>query len=240
MAHESLSKDDWQIVLERLGGVARVEASARESKAFVRPREIKSAVDLLRMVLAYCLSHAGLRSTAAWATAIGLVDISSPGLLYRLRQSGPWLEVLIARGLAARPPRSTAGRPIRIIDGTTVPKAGGAVQNNKLWRVQCAFDLPTERFSAFELSDETEGETLDRIAVVEGEIRIADRAYMQPERMARVLAQGADLIIRAGWRSVRWRDVDGAPLDLVAVLKKADKTGRVDRAVFPDKRERKG
>jgi Transposase DDE domain len=231
MAHESLSNDDWRTVLERLGGAAKLEASARECKAFVRPREIKSAVDLLRMVLAYCLGHAGLRSTAAWATAIGLVDISSPGLLYRLRQCGPWLEVLIGHVLAARAPPSTEGRRIRIVDGTTVPKAGGAGSNNKLWRVQCAFDLQTERFSAFELSDETEGETFDKIAVIKGEIRIADRAYMQPERMAIVLDQGADLIIRAGWRSVRWRSVDGAPLDLIAVLKKADKTGRVDCAI---------
>jgi IS4 transposase len=97
--------------------------------------------------------------------------------------------------------------------------------------LQCAFDLPAERFAAFELSDETEGETLDRIAVVKGEIRIADRAYMQPERMALVLDRGADLIIRAGWKSVRWLDTGGTPLDLIAVLKKADAAGRVDRSI---------
>ena len=231
MAHDSLSNTDWQTVLEQLGGAAKLEVSARESKAFLRPREIKSAVDLLRMVLAYCLGHAGLRSTAAWAAAMDFVDISSPGLLYRLRQCGPWFEALINQTLAARAPPAVKGRLIRIIDGTTVPKAGGAGSNNKLWRLQCALNLQTEQFSAFELSDETEGETLDRIAVIKGEIRIADRAYMQPERMAVVLDQGADLIIRAGWRSVRWLETDGVALDLIGVLKKADKAGRVDRAI---------
>lgn len=231
MAHESLSNDDWRTIVARLGGAARLEATAREHKAFLRPREIRSAVDLLRMILAYCLGKKGLRSTAAWATAIGLVDISNVALLYRLRQCGPWLGVLIADVLASRAPAVAKGRLIRIIDGTTIPKAGGAGAHNKLWRVHSAFDLPAERFGVFELTDESEGETLDRLAVVKGEIRIADRAYMQPERMAAVLAQGADLIIRAGWKSVRWLDVDGAALDLIAVLGKADDVGRVDRRI---------
>jgi len=231
MAHDSLSNDDWQGIVERLGGAASLEATARQNKAFLRPREIRTAVDLLRMILAYCLGHGGLRATAAWATATGLVDISNVGLLYRLRQCGPWLSVLIAHVLASRAPSVAKGRFIRIIDGTTIPKAGGAGSRNNLWRIHSAFDLPAERFGVFELTGETEGETLDRIAVVKGEIRIADRAYMQPERMAAVLDQGADLIIRAGWKSARWRDHAGATLDLIAVLKKARKCGRVDRVI---------
>ena len=85
MSNESLVNRDWQRVVDRLGGAASLETSARETKAFQRPREIKTAVDLLRMILGYCLGGHGLRSTAAWATAIGLVDISNVGLLYRLR-----------------------------------------------------------------------------------------------------------------------------------------------------------
>ena len=38
---------------------------------------IATAVDLLRLILAYCLGERGLRSTAAWATAMGLADISN-------------------------------------------------------------------------------------------------------------------------------------------------------------------
>jgi Transposase DDE domain len=229
MTHESLASHDWDSIVARLGGAPGLEVSARETKAFLRPREIKTAVDLLRMVLAYCLGDKGLRSTAAWATAIGLVDISNVGLLYRLRQCGPWLSLLIGQVLVARAPVPASGRLIRIIDGTTVPKAGGAGSHNKLWRVHSAFDLPSERFGVFELTDESEGERLDRIPVVKGEIRIADRAYMQPERMAAVLEQGADIIIRAGWKSARWLDAaDGTSLDLVAALRKAGPDGRID------------
>ena len=76
-------------------------------------------------------------------------------------------------------------------------KAGAAAKRgNKAWRIHSAFDLPRERFGHFELTDRHGGGTLDRIPVVKGEIRVADRAYLQPDRIARVLDQQADVLIQ--------------------------------------------
>src|SRR3979409_99829 len=86
MTHESLLNRDWDRIVHWLGGSAALERSARETRAFRQAREIKSAIDLLRLILAYCLGEQGFRSTAAWAVAMGLVDISAPALLYRLRR----------------------------------------------------------------------------------------------------------------------------------------------------------
>src|SRR5262245_2414283 len=181
MTRESLLNDDWTSIVARLGGVMALEVSARATKAFLRPREIRNAVDLLRLILAYCLGESGLRSTAAWATSVGLVDISNVALLYRLRQCGDWLATLVGQLLACRAPQASQGRLIRIIDATTVPKAGPtARKTSALWRIHSAFDLPREHFGYFALTDQQEGERLDRIAAVAGEIRIADRAYLQP------------------------------------------------------------
>ena len=124
MTRESLVTQDWDGVVARLGGTARLEESAHDAKAFLRARVIASAVDLLRLIMAYCLGDRGLRSTAAWATAIGLVDISNVALLQRLRRCGDWLAVLVGEALAAGAPQASRGRLIRIIDATTVPKAG--------------------------------------------------------------------------------------------------------------------
>src|SRR6516165_810432 len=115
MTHESLVNRDWAGVVARLGGAETLNCTARDTKAFVRPREIRSAVDLLRLILAYCLGERGLRSTAAWATSVGLVDISSVALLYRLRQCGDWLALLVGQALAAAGPKASQGRLIRII-----------------------------------------------------------------------------------------------------------------------------
>ncbi len=233
MTHESLVNEDWTRVVARLGGAEQLEASARETKAFLRRREIPDAVALLRLVLAYCLGERGLRSTAAWAASIDLADLSSVALFYRLRQCGDWFALLVERLLAAAVPTASQGRLIRIIDATTVPKAGPAARKkSELWRVHSAFDLPHERFGHFELTDQQEGETLDRIPVVKGEIRLADRAYLQPDRMAVVLEAGADFVIRAGWKSARWLDAKGLPLDLIAELRAASARGLVDQPIW--------
>src|SRR5438876_815845 len=232
MRHESLVNEDWANVVARLGGAETLNVTARATKAFLRPREITNAVDLLRLILAYCLGERGLRSTAAWAVSVGLVDISSVALLYRLRQCGDWLALLVGQVLAATAPRASRGRMIRIIDATTVPKKGSvARKKNELWRIHSAFDLPQERFGHFELTDQRAGETLDRIPVVAGEIRLGDRAYLQPDRIAAVIEAGADVVIRAGWKSARWLDGKGNALDLIAELRKAAR-GLIDRPIW--------
>ncbi len=212
MIHTALLNRDWQLIVDRLGGAAAIESSARRSKAFLRPRVIGNAVDLLRLILAYCLGPGGLRSTTAWASAIGLVDISNVGLLQRLRRSGDWLGALVADALAKGAPAASGARLIRLIDATTVPQAAVAArQKNGLWRIHGAFELPAERFGFFALSDQHEGEKLDRIPVEKGEIRIADRAY---------------------WKSARWLDGDGNPFDLIAELHNSRQAGVIDRPIW--------
>lgn len=240
MTRESLTSHDWEDIVARLGGAVILERSARDKKAFLRARAVASAVDLLRLVLAYCLGERGLRSTAAWATAMGLADISNVALLQRLRRCGDWLALLVGEALAGAAPQASRGRLIRIIDATTVPKAGRmAKTGNKVWRIHSAFDLPGERFGFFELTDQHGGETIDRIPVVKGEIRLADRAYLQPDRIAGVLEKGADIVVRAGWRNARWLDGDGKPVDLLTEFRNASDCRLIDRPIFIGRRNGK-
>jgi hypothetical protein len=233
MTHESLLDGDWSQIVARLGGAEDLNRTARATKAFLRPRAITNAVDLLRLILAYCLGERGLRLTAAWAASVDLVDISCVALLYRLRQCGDWLALLVGQVLAAGAPKASKGRLIRIIDATTVPKKGlSGRKKNEVWRIHSAFDLPRERFGHFELTDQREGERLDRIPAVKGEIRLADRAYLQPQRMAKLIEAGADFVIRAGWKSARWLDGQGNPLDLIAELRKAAERGLIDCPIW--------
>src|SRR4051812_11583946 len=106
-----------------------------------------------------------------------------------------------------------------------------ARRGNGIWRVHSAFDLPAERFAGFAVSDEIGGERLDRIAVASGEIRIADRAYMQPDRSAAVLAADGGVVVRSGWRNAAWLDATGEPFDLIAVLCDNAERGLIDRPI---------
>lgn len=208
-------------------------APAQAGRSCAPVPSIPSAAVLLRLVLAYCLGQWSLRSTAAWAAAVELADISNVALLKRVRHCGDWLSLLVGQVLASNAPPLSEGRLIRIIDATTVPKADrDARRRNGVWRIHSAFDLPAERFGQFELTDERGGEQLDRIAVVQGEIRIADAAHMQPDRIAVVLAQGGDVVVRAAWRNVRWLNAAGERFDLIAALHAAAEQGRVDQVIW--------
>ena len=233
MTHESLANAGWVATIERLGGADLLEREARAYKAFERARAVASAVDLLRLALVYCLGQAGLRLTAAWAETVGLASLSNVALLKRLRKMAPWIESMVGRLIGSGGPVAAArGRLIRIVDASMIAKVGReGRERGGVWRVHAVFDLPTERFSAFELTDQREGERIDRAAVVAGEICIADRAYLHADRIANVLAAGADVIVRAPWNGACWRDAGGKSFDLIEVLKRAGRKQLVDRAI---------
>jgi len=108
----------------------------------------------------------------------------------------------------------------------------GTIENNLRTRKSIEALIAKAKVADGEWIDEKAGETLDRIPAVKGEIRLADRAFLQPDRMASVLDAGADLIVRAGWRNARWLDVDGEPLDLLGVFRKGAKRGLIDQPIW--------
>jgi hypothetical protein len=172
----------------------------------------------------------------AWAEAIGLASLSNVALLKRLRNSVEWLERLVCRLIGGAREAGVAaakGRPVRLVDATSVAKAGRAArESGGRWRIHSVFDLASERFTAFEVTDESEGEVVDRADIIPGEIRVGDRAYLQPDRIAEMLDASADIVVRAGWNNARWLDGKANRLDLIALLKKSRGTGVIDRPIW--------
>ena len=233
MTPSILDNDDWLRVVNLLGGPEHLDRTARACGAFQRARRVRSAQDLLRLCLAYGPSGLSLRSASAWASASGLAQLCDVSLLERLRKCDGWLEALLGefftRGELGEPGVLEGGcaRPIRIIDGSVVCKAGAKKRDGTgLWRLHATLEADAANgvggFSHLVLTDQQGGERFDRAPVTAGEIRIADRAYLQPDRIAAVLEGGGDILVRAGWKNARWRDAQGAPFDLIALLAGAD------------------
>src|SRR5262249_38268700 len=187
MTRESLSNAEWLRTIDRLGGAEFLELEAREVGAFKRARKVSSAVDQLRLVLAYCWGSCGLRLVAAWAEAVGLVSLSNVAVLKRLRHSADWLERMVGRLLGGRACDTSLavakGRPVRLVDATSVAKAGrNARESGGRWRIHSVFDLASERFTAFDLTDESEPEVIDRADIVAGGNRGCVRTHFQAGR----------------------------------------------------------
>ena len=90
---------DWERVLERLP--AGWEARAREHKAIVRRRKVRSPGDLLRLVLGAAVQGWGRRMVAGWADLEEIACVSDVAVGKRLRQARAWLSAEV--GPAAGP-----------------------------------------------------------------------------------------------------------------------------------------
>ena len=117
-----LIDQEWEEqVLKQLP--AETEEQAFLLGAFVRCREIKSAGDLLRALLAYVLCVSSFRQLGSWAVLLGLANISDTAWRKRLRQATAWLLWLLGAILSsphvASEQRSSSGLGrIILVDAT--------------------------------------------------------------------------------------------------------------------------
>ncbi|MEI9987158.1 MAG: IS4 family transposase [Aliidongia sp.] len=217
----------WADIVGRLGGVEALDASARCYGAFQRARNIKSAVDLLQLVLAYGPGGRSLRMTAAEALLHGIADVSDVALLERFRRCPAWLTALCERVLAPLGDLPSGdGSPIHLIDGSRLEGPG-----RSCWRLHLCYAAGRQRIVDFAVTGLDQAEKLDRVAIRPGEIRIGDRAYPNPKALRAVRDAGADLLVRLTWKSLNLRDAAGQPLDWLALFTERAAAGRLDMPV---------
>jgi hypothetical protein len=147
----------------------------------------------------------------------GVAELSDVALLNRLRASSDWLGHLLTVKLAeVAPPPPSAGKPIRLIDATTISRPGSTGTD---WRVHLGFDLPRLAIDRIELTDGTGGESLRRLPMSPGDVLIGDRGYAQRPGFHVVKAAGADFIVRLNWQNVPLQSAQGREFDLLAALR---------------------
>ena len=116
---------DLDELLSRLGDKEELTASARAHGAFTRAREVKTAIDLLRLALTYGPGGLSLRSAATLAAEGGLCDLSDLALMKRIGRAADWLAALCAEQirLADAAPGEAVGT-ITIVDGSLIQSPG--------------------------------------------------------------------------------------------------------------------
>jgi hypothetical protein len=217
----SVLTDQFAELLERLAADLDLDRLALETKAIQRKREVVDGAALLRIALARGPGGLSLRQTAAWASMLGIAELSNPGVKYRLDHATEFLAVLVERLLAAKAPGAELrwpGRTLRLADGTCVSKPGSTGTD---WRIHGVFDLGRGGFSHLELTDAHGAEALARGAPRPGEIRIGDRNYARASVLRRFRAESggtADFIVRLGWNALQLTNPAGKPFDLIGYL----------------------
>jgi hypothetical protein len=229
MEPTQLDSSVWARIVAWLGGEEALSLSAREHGAFIRPRGVKSAVDLLRLAFMYGPGERSLRLSSAMAGALGVADISDVALMNRLKNAADWLRFLCAESLSrvANVIGVSAGeRCIRIVDGSRLEGPG-----DRVWRLHLCYDAARARIVDAAITTTREGERLDRLTVTPGEIRLGDRGFPQPDGIKKALAAGADLLVRLTWNSLQLTHTDGKPIDWLQLFRSASAQGSLDLPV---------
>jgi hypothetical protein len=217
----SLSADRFDELLRRLPAGLDLDALAQETKAIERKREIKTGADLLRLALARGPGGLSLSQAAAWATMLGVAQMSDPAVKKQLDKAVEFLDAVMARQLADKAPGAAvrwAGRTLRPCDGSCLREPGAKTTS---WRLHAVYDLGRGGFSHLALTDRHGGETIGHGAPLPGEIRIGDRGFARAPGLHRLRQQSAnkaDFIVRVGWAAFSLTGQDGADFDLIAHL----------------------
>lgn len=211
---ELLDDAKWAQVLEHLP--EGYEEAAFRLRAIQRRRVFRSGSDVLRVAMAYAVCDLPLRPTAVWVKTSGLGEISSPGVLKRLRKATDWLGWLVLTCLADRAgAKRGPGAPVRILDATVVSEPGS---RGTVWRLHMGLDLVQERIRSVELTGVEGGEKLARHSVTPGEILMGDQGYSHRQGVAHVLDLEAHVVVRLNWQNFPVEDQEGRRIVLPQAL----------------------
>src|SRR2546425_4209793 len=184
---------------------------AREFKAFVRPKKVKTPMQLLRVVFFYCGLDKSLREVAGTLTAL-YGSITDQAVAERLRACGPWVQAMLRRMLPLSAVETLPqGRRFVVIDASSMQAPGAKGTDHRL---HIAMDLVSLQFLEVLVSDVHTGETLKHFTLAPGDVVLADRGYAQCQGMRVAIEQGAALLVRLNPFSVVLGDAAGAAFEL--------------------------
>lgn len=202
-----------------------LEASARETKAFVRAREIRTVSDLLQLGLIFGTQDWTYEQIAAWALKNKIGDLSGVAVRQRLKKAETWFRQIIDAMIQRRceEVKQNSGLRIGLQDATVICRPGSHGTDARL---HLRLDLGQLCFTGFDVTDARGAESFARFPVEANEIRIGDGGYAFARGMEPVLERGS-LIVRTNWQNLSLRHPDGERLDLCAWLHTLTQPGEI-------------
>jgi len=215
------STPDWDRIAEHLPAGFRALADEmgllRERPAHMGTK-IRDISVVLRLVLHQAGTSASLRTTAALASATGVISISAVSLHMWMKKLGPYLTALLAQMVPTTSFAPTAWGGFHVIagDATTVQRPGS---KGTTARVHYALRLADMTPRHIEVTDEHGGETARRFSATQGELWLLDRGYANPPGVAAIRSPGAHIIVRHNRGTLPLYDKRGERLDVAALLR---------------------
>jgi hypothetical protein len=225
---DNAADESWELLLSLLP--AGWEQQAVLCGAVERLRGLASVGELLRVLLLHVGKGYSLRETAVRARRAGLAAVSDVALLLRLRKVQPWWRQL-CWGLLQESGWSLGADPrqwnVRAVDGTLVREPG---RTGAQWRIHYSLRLPSLECDGFEITAARgagTGEKLERLAVVPGDLILADRGFCRPAGVAAVARQDGALIVRLHSSSLPLEHAGGRRFVVLEQIRQLTQVGQI-------------
>ena len=192
------------------------EEAAREQGAIIRAREIKTAAELLEVIMLYLTVGESYGTTAALLNLTTGMTISKNAIHKRIKGSWPWLRWMAVEMCAQNgmlmPKPDWLDREVSAIDGSEMGVKGSKQGD---YRLHCSFDIFNFTYRSMEITGVKEGEKLSLHMIRPGEIVLADRMYGNIQGMEHVRNHGGDFILRYRTKGFNVYDAHGEKINLL-------------------------
>jgi DDE family transposase len=194
-----------------------VSHMAREFKAFVRAKKVKTPAHRLRLVLLYCGLDKPWREVAGTFTAL-YESMTDQAVAERLRACGPWVQALLRQMLPVSAV-TTLPQELRflVIDASCMQAPGAQGTDSRL---PSAMDLVSWPCVEVCVRDVPTGETLTHFPLAPGDVAMTDRGYAPAQGRSEAVQRGAALLVRLNPRRVVWGDALGQAWSWRAALQR--------------------
>lgn len=200
------------------------EEAAKEKKALSRSRKIRTAMDLLHLMLLYLMEAGSYQLTAMLMEATTGIRLNKEAVRKRVSNCAEWMQwmahqICLKHGYAIPQPPWLGERRVLLIDATDVSLHGS--QSND-YRLHYAFDLFDHTCVQMELTTVAGagGEKLSRFTPKQGDIFVGDRIYGTIKGMEHLQEAGASFVLRLKAKAFTLYDAQGNRIDLLPRLKK--------------------
>ncbi|GHU58686.1 IS4 family transposase [Spirochaetia bacterium] len=198
------------------------EAKAKELGALQRARNVKTAEELLKLILLYLTEGKSFAGTSALLRMGGDIELNKIGVYKRVRSSAEWLKWLCEHfyrhnGLLAEKPQWLKGKQVCLVDSSEDVICGS---RKSYFRLHYCLDLFTLGMRELKVTDIKTGEALTNFANLgKNDIVIGDRGYGTMPGIRYLKEQGSGFVLRLRARAFTVYNRQGRKISLLGRLK---------------------
>lgn len=202
-----------------------LEELALKTDALQRKRGLRSATDLLKILLIYACQKISFRMLAAAVCALGISAVSDTSLRKHFSKVSSFLHEMLHSMLSSflkEPDISAYGKikNVLLVDASVIRQDG---KKQEQQRIHTCYSLNKNRICEIKVTDQHTAEFLRHFSFKKDDLIMADAEYGTANNYIYAQEQQADVILRITPKNFCIYDADGNKISFIEKLKEAEK-----------------